>query len=206
MDAAALLALVDVLPEQRDAVLERALGIDAPVASAPPGAELIGYHASGLAPVCRMVRDVPIRASDVFVDLGAGRGKVIALVRALSGARVRGIELQRELISTAVRGVELEHADVRTASLDEGTVFFLYTPFTGPVVREVGERLRRVAERHAIVVCTLGFTLDAEWLRARETDAFWLTVYDSVVPGVAPREQVRVDFDERLERLAYERR
>jgi hypothetical protein len=194
-------------PSLRDSAIEAALGIADARDPKSPGADLIGYHASGLAPICRVVLDVPVVRSDVFVDLGAGRGKVLAIVRALTGARVRGVELQRELVDGAVRGIELECADVRAASLDDGTVFFLYTPFIGAVLAEVLERLHAVARRRAIVVCALGLTLPCPWLVAREGDAFWLTIYDSVVDGVAARAaRPEVPNDERLERLAFERR
>jgi hypothetical protein len=81
------------------------------------------------------------------------------------------------------------HADARDADLDDGTVFFLYVPFTGPVLTGVLRRLRAIAERRAIVVCALGLDVDREapWLARRPIDSFWLAVYDSVVPGVAPR-------------------
>jgi hypothetical protein len=66
-------------------------------------------------------------------------------------------------------------------------VFFLYVPFTGAVLGRVLERLPDVARRHAIVVCALGVDLAAPWLAQRPLDAFWLSLYDSVVEGVPAR-------------------
>ena len=79
--------------------------------------------------------------------------------------------------------------EARHADLDDGTVFFLYAPFTGPVLAEVMDRLEIVARRRAIVICALGLDLPprARWLRPRPTDAFWLTIYDAALPGAAPR-------------------
>ncbi|MFT3712640.1 MAG: hypothetical protein QM817_33745 [Archangium sp.] len=204
--AAELLALAELPASERDAALDTLLDLTPPRDSSSPGDNLIGYHASGLAPVCRAVLDVPMMASDVFIDLGAGRGRVVAIVSALTRSRTRGIELQPELVAAPARGVTLEHADARTASLDDGTVFFLYTPFTGSVLAEVLSRLELVARHHAIVVCALGFTLPCAWLTPRETDAFWLTIYDSVVAGVPSRTSTSQVPDERLVRLAHERR
>jgi SAM-dependent methyltransferase len=192
--------LASLPPHRRDAATEELLGIagsPAGAADAPPGEHLIGYHASGVASIVRALLEVPVVPRDVVVDLGAGLGKVVLLARLLTGATARGIELQAELALRARAAASLleldvrfEHADARHADLDDGTVFFLYLPFTGPVLAEVLSHLRTVAERRAIVVCALGVDLDrvAPWLVARPLDAFWLSIYDSSVPGVPARD------------------
>jgi hypothetical protein len=50
-------------------------------------------------------------------------------------------------------------------------------------------RLRALASRRAIVVCSLGLDVDREepWLARRPLDSFWLSIYDSVHPQVPPR-------------------
>ncbi|HZU82088.1 MAG TPA: methyltransferase domain-containing protein [Polyangiaceae bacterium] len=188
--------LASLPPSRRDVAIEERLGIAAHPSDRPPGEHLIGYHASGVAPLVRTVLEVPVVADDVVVDLGAGLGKVVLLVRLLTGASVRGIELQPALVRRARQAaarlavdVAFIEGDAREADLDVGTVFFLYLPFTGPVLSEVLRRLRRVACRHAIVVCSLGLDLHAEapWLSRRAIDSFWLTIYDSISPDVPPR-------------------
>jgi hypothetical protein len=198
MRAASLLAwLASLPPSERDAAVEEHLGLaDAAPPSTPPGEDLIGYHASGVAPIVRMLLEVPVVAGDVLVDLGAGLGKVVLLTRLLTGATARGIELQPALVdrareAAAKLGVDVSftQGDARHVDLDGGTVFFLYLPFTGPALADVVARLRTVASRRAIVVCALGVELDREapWLVRRPVDSFWLTIYDSAVPGVLPR-------------------
>jgi SAM-dependent methyltransferase len=197
MHAPALLAwLASLPPGERDRAVEEYLGIRAPASPAPPGDHLVGYHPGGVAPILRMLIEVPVVADDVLVDLGAGLGKVTVLAALLTGATARGIELQPALVerareAAARRGVEVcfDRGDARQTDLDEGTVFFLYLPFTGHVLAEVMRRLHAVALRRAIVVCALGLDLDREapWLARRPLDSFWLTLYDSVVPGVLPR-------------------
>lgn len=192
-----LVWLSSLPPRARDVAVEQILGIaEPPPSSAPPGDDLIGYHASGLAPIVRALVEVPVLADDVVIDLGAGLGKVVLLAHLLAGASARGIEIQSSLVRRARDaagrlgvGVRFTHADARDAALDDGTVFFLYTPFTGPALARVLARLREVAQRRAIVVCGLGIDLDhrAPWLVPRPTRSFWLTIYDGVVPGVPPR-------------------
>jgi SAM-dependent methyltransferase len=195
---AELLDWLSGLPEHaRDAAIERFLGIDDPsVSAAPPGEELIGYHASGVASVVRALIEVPVSLDDVVVDLGAGLGKVVFLTRLLTGARARGIELQAGLVDRArasAKRLELDvpfaHGDVRESDIDDGTVFFLYLPFTGSALTDVVRRLHAVAIRRAIVVCALGVDLgrEASWLAPRPTDSFWLTIYDSTVADASPR-------------------
>jgi SAM-dependent methyltransferase len=198
MRGPALLAwLASIPPSERDAAVEAHLGIVPAPAPTPPGDHLVGYHASGIAPIVRMLSEVPVTAEDVVIDIGAGMGKVALLTRLLTGATARGIEVQPALVNKAreaavrggVDGVRFVEGDARHADLDDGTVFFLYAPFTGPVLTEVVRRLGAVASRRAIVVCSLGIDVDrvAPWLARRPIESFWLTIYDSVHPGVPLR-------------------
>jgi SAM-dependent methyltransferase len=193
--------LLALPPSERDAALERSLGIDGEVSSSAPGPELIGYHASALAPVVAALLETGADEEDVFVDLGCGLGKVTALARMISGARVRGIEVQEQLISRAPKldGVEYFLGDVRDAPLDDGTIFYLYNPFSGDVLSQVLRRLRAVAQKRHLVICTLGLSLQEEWLAARPFEHFWLQIFDSL--GFPPRVRTR-PTDARLARLA----
>jgi SAM-dependent methyltransferase len=182
-------------PRERDAAFERMLGIDGSGQAATLGGELVGYNPSGVAPIVRAVIEAPIGAEDVFVDLGSGLGKVTALVHLLTGARACGVELQPALASEArARAADLAldlsyvAEDARLAELAQGTVFFLYLPFTGATLAAVIERLRLEAGKRPIVVCALGLDLGGvSWLRPRGIDSFWLEIYDSRCPGVPAR-------------------
>ena len=37
------------------------------------------------------------------------------------------------------------------------------------------------------MLCALGLDLRADWIAARPTDEFWLTIYDTRIAGAAPR-------------------
>ncbi len=184
--------------DSRDRALEELLGIARPVdqLGGAPGADRMPYMPSAIAPVVRAVLDVPITRDDVFVDLGAGLGKAAMAVHLLTGARARGVELQPALVAAAnararelaLDGVEFVQADALEADLDDATVVFLYLPFTGDVLAGVLRRLEAVARRRQLVICTLGLDLrGADWIAARPTEEFWLSIYDSRVPGAVPR-------------------
>jgi SAM-dependent methyltransferase len=188
--------LAAVRPEERDRAIDARFGLEADApSSAPPGDDLIGYHPSGVAPIVRALLEVPVAPDDVFVDLGAGLGKVVLLAALLTGAAARGIELQpalvvraREAASRLGLAVRFDHGDVREADLGDGTVFFLYLPFTGGALAVVLDRLRVIAAKRQIVVCALGVDLDrTSWLARRSLADFWLALYDSTVSGAAPR-------------------
>lgn len=181
---------------ERDAAVERWLGIaETPVAVAPLCDDGIGYHPSGVAAIVDALREARVGPDDVFVDLGAGTGKVAMLTHLLTGARVHGIEVQPDLVERA-RHLAAQHgldrvtfacADAREADLHEGTVFYLYLPFTGRTLATVMARLRVEARHRPIRVCALGMELHAcDWLTPRAGTAFWLTVYESAMLPRAP--------------------
>jgi len=189
--------LAGLPPSERDPAVEARLGIGGlSPDSAAPGEHLIGHHASAIAQIVRVLIEVPVVPSDVVVDLGSGLGKFVLLARLLTGATARGIEIQGGLVERARRAsaalgveVDLVEGDARDAQLHDGTVSFLYAPFTGPVLDAVALRLRTVARQRGIVVAALGVDLGraAPWLVPRKVESFWLTIYDSDEPGASPR-------------------
>ncbi|AKV04077.1 hypothetical protein AKJ09_10740 [Labilithrix luteola] len=184
-----LRAWLDAIPEDaRDRELEALFGIGL-ASDESPGRDLIGYHAAGVRPILHMIDEVPITEDDVFVDIGAGLGKAVLLTALLTGARSRGIEIQATLVARAIEAAARLGANAsfvggdardEETELDDGTVFFLYLPFTGEALQRVLDRLKRVADDHPIVVCTLGLDLPKQrWLRRRDVDDFWLSIYDA---------------------------
>jgi hypothetical protein len=142
-----------------------------------------------------MVREVPLRPDDAFVDLGSGLGRVAILAHLLSGARALGVEIQEPLVhgararcaALALDAVSFVHGNTADLELD-GSVFFLYAPFNGELLTRTVRRIEAVARRRAIVVCAVGFELrDVPWLAPRATSSPLLTLYDSHVPGVPGR-------------------
>jgi 2-polyprenyl-3-methyl-5-hydroxy-6-metoxy-1,4-benzoquinol methylase len=117
--------------------------------------EMVPYQQTPSRYVFDMVDREHITANDVFVDIGSGLGQVAILVNLLTGASVRGIEVDAKLCDYAattarelgLTNVRFENVDARAASYDEGTVFFMYKPFTGSILAEVMKRLRLTGGR-----------------------------------------------------------
>ncbi len=170
------------------------------VGAVPPqrvalGPEMVPYQPTPARAILALVQRAAIGPDDVLYDVGAGLGWVVILVALLSGARARGIELEpayceyaaRSARRLKVRGVQFARGDARAAPLTGGTVFFLYTPFRGALLRDVLERLRRHAKAGPIRVCTLGpctaEVARATWLaraNRRSASADDVTVFHSI--------------------------
>jgi predicted RNA methylase len=122
-----------------------------------------------------------ISANEVLVDLGSGLGHVPLLVSACTGARCIGIELDPGRVASSrqcaeklnLDRVSFLEQDAREADLSAGAIFYLYTPFTGSILRTVLNSLRNEAAARPIKVCTFGpctrTVANEPWLQAKKT-------------------------------------
>nr|WP_230688022.1 class I SAM-dependent methyltransferase [Hymenobacter ruricola] len=118
-----------------------------------------------------------ISAHDTFYDLGSGLGQVPLLVRLLSGATTAGVEIEpaycryAQACADALRltRVRFLNADARAVDYADGTVFFLFTPFTGQILARVLGRLRQVGQHQPLRIFSYGPGTQAlaqePWLR-----------------------------------------
>jgi len=177
----------------RDVWVDELLGIEElppDVPDLPRGS--VPYLPSGVDEILAMVREVPVEPDDELVDLGSGLGRVVVLAHLLSGARASGVEIQEPLVQSArarcaalaLSAVSFVHADAADAELD-GSIFFLYAPFTGETLARVLARLEEIARRRPVVVCAVALELhDVPWLVPRTTSCASLAIYDSQrLPG-----------------------
>ncbi len=169
-------ALLDVPPSERDAWLDLVFGLGEPPDDGP---ELprgcVPYLPCSVDAVLRMVEQVPIRATDVVVDVGSGLGRAAALVHLLSGAAVIGLEVQPRLVAAsrdlaarlpASRMSCIEgDATMLTGFITIGSIFFLYCPFSGERLAKVLRDLELIARTRTIRVCSVDLPLPpCAWL------------------------------------------
>jgi len=98
-----------------------------------------------------------------LIDFGCGKGRVLLAAAHFEIAKIIGVEFDPQLCATARgnlsryggrRGAgnpplcwEVIHADVVEFDIpSEANLFFLYNPFSGPVLSAVAERIRRACE------------------------------------------------------------
>jgi len=148
-----------------DELVGGVLDFDPPDASATAlSDDMVFYQPTPARHVFAMLARTALGSSDVLVDLGSGLGHVPLLAGICTDARAIGIELEpayvacarQVAVDLAVPRVEFLQQDARTVDFSSGTVFYLYTPFRGAIMREVLERLRTEAVRRDIRICTFG--------------------------------------------------
>ncbi len=130
----------------------------------PRQAEQVFYQPTPARHIFSLIDLTALSAADVLVDLGSGLGHVPLLVSICTAARSIGIELEPAYITCArqcVHSLNLNRVaflqqDARVADLSTGTVFYLYTPFTGSILRTVLKRLQCEAEARPIRVYSYG--------------------------------------------------
>lgn len=126
--------------------------------------EMVPYQPTPVRHILRLIAASLLSEDDVFVDLGSGLGHVPLLVSMLAGVRSVGIEVQAAYVASAqqcaeslrLSRVRFVAQDARAADLSRGTVFYLYSPFRGSILREVLSMLRRESMRRSIKICSLG--------------------------------------------------
>jgi SAM-dependent methyltransferase len=143
--------------------------------------EMVFYQPTPARHILSLIGLTALDASDVLVDIGCGLGHVPLLVSACTDAQCMGIELDETYVECARRcaqklnlnRVTFIRQDAREADLSSGTVFYLYTPFTGSILDDVLGMLRREAARRPIRICTFGpcahLIAEERWLEAMET-------------------------------------
>jgi hypothetical protein len=134
------------------------------IADVAPAPEMVFYQPTPVRHILRLIAVSALSAADVLVDLGSGLGHVPMLASILTGARSIGIEVEPAYVACArecalslgLSRVTFVRQDARTADLSAGTIFHLYTPFTGTILTHVLERLRSEGSGRPIKISTLG--------------------------------------------------
>jgi SAM-dependent methyltransferase len=109
----------------------------------------------------RALKDLNPTTSDVFVDLGSGKGKALLIAGLLPYKRVTGVEMDKELSRLAERNIDRARARLRaekvecvTASVlewlipDDASVIFMFNPFIGKTFSAVMSKIFESYDRN----------------------------------------------------------
>jgi hypothetical protein len=155
--------------------------------------EMTAYQPTPARHILDLIASCGFSNDDILVDLGSGLGHVPLLVSALTGIRTVGVEIQPDYAASAqeaaqalnLRRVEFGAEDARMTDLSSGTVFYMFSPFTGSIFTDVLCGLRKQSKERQIRICSLGpctCVLQGQtWLRATElTDTERIAVFKSL--------------------------
>ena len=163
---------------------------DPPPAHPPDG--MVFYQPTPARHIFHLLRLTALTAADVLIDLGCGLGHVPLLTSICTGACGIGIEREAAYVALARRCAEqlkLDRVtfcqqDARDADLSTGTVFYLYTPFTGSILSSVLHRLQQESRSRPIRIGTFGPCTETianeKWLQSEtRPDPDHITVFCS---------------------------
>ena len=148
----------------RDELVSGVLSLGEPGDTAALAPEMVFYQPTPARHVFDLLGRLELGADDVLVDLGSGLGHVPLLAAICTRARGAGIEIEPAYVRSAracAQDLRLANAhfmqgDAREADFAIGSVFYLYTPFSGAILRSVLDALRDEAGRRAFRVCSFG--------------------------------------------------
>jgi hypothetical protein len=147
--------------------------------------EMVPYQPTPARHIFELIGRTALTERDFLIDLGSGLGHVTLMASICTSASCTGIELEPSYVDCAqksarslnLNNVRFIQGDVRAADLSHGTIFYLYTPFIGTILRDVLNSLRQEAVRREIRICTFGpctrVVVEERWLSvigALETD------------------------------------
>ncbi|OOG49059.1 class I SAM-dependent methyltransferase [Rhodanobacter sp. C01] len=167
----------DYLDELVSGILQLDQPDDEAIEVAP---EMVFYQPTPARVIFDLIERLELTGQDVLIDLGSGLGHLPLLAAICTSASCIGIELEAVYVDCAqssahalnLTRVTFIQQDARAADLSSGTVFYLYTPFTGTILRAVLDSLRHEASSRAIRVCAFGPCVQAvatePWLQAIE--------------------------------------
>lgn len=155
----------DVAYHDLDLFVNGLLKLDLPVGElCQIDPDMVAYQPTPARLIFELIEKADLGPDDVFFDIGSGLGQVAILVALLTGATTKGIEFQPIYCDYSRRcaqrlhlsNVEFINQDARRVDYSTGTVFYMYTPFRGDMLKAVLERLRCVAQQRVIRLCTYG--------------------------------------------------
>jgi SAM-dependent methyltransferase len=126
--------------------------------------EMVFYQKTPARIIFKLARLAKLKEDDVFFDIGSGLGQVAILVNLIIGATAKGIEYEPAYCDYAnacvlklnLSNVEFINADALKGDYSQGTIFFLYTPFEGSMLKNMLEILQKESLLRTIRIFTYG--------------------------------------------------
>lgn len=135
-----------------------------PEQTRPLEPEMVFYQKTPARIIFELMKKARLTKNDVFFDIGSGLGQVTMLVNLLAGIRTVGVEFDPAFckyseecaVTLGLQDVAFFNVDAREADYSHGTIFFMYTPFSGKMLQNVLDILRKESLKKEIRIITYG--------------------------------------------------
>lgn len=142
------------------------------------GGDNCAYAGCQWLPLRRALKDLEPKPSDVFVDLGSGKGKALLIAGRLPYRRVVGVEIDDKLSQYARHNIKLAHPRLRAQQVDsvtanvlewpipdETSLIFMYNPFIGQTFRTaMGQIFQSYDRKPRDLHIVYGYPWEHDWL------------------------------------------
>ncbi|MBP7134515.1 hypothetical protein KBA73_04840, partial [Patescibacteria group bacterium] len=134
-----------------------------------------GFNWTPYESIRELFHELPLSDSDVLYDLGSGYGRVPLYGSIINEkTQFKGIELVPDRVRESAACVErlglqnisFTEANVLDQDFSDGTVFFLFNPFSRETMERVFDKLTELARTKKIRVCSMGgLPFNVPWLK-----------------------------------------
>jgi precorrin-6B methylase 2 len=172
---------------------EYKLGINTRVMAQAPVPDSGHYVPHNYSLIWAILHSLPLSSSDVFVDIGCGKGRVICCAARFNIREVTGVEISKNLCEIAERNavrlsrrrapITIINTPAQDCDYLNGTVFYLFNPFGALTLRRVLLKIQLSLSAHPRFVRVVYVNPQHESLFHAHD---WLELYDRWEPGRHP--------------------
>ena len=125
-----------------------------------------------------LIDQVKTQPGKSFFDIGSGAGQIVLLMALFTDKMCVGIELNEYLHNKALeasrslglQNVEFINSDARTVAYDKADMFYMFSPFYGPVLDEMFSKIEPLFKDKSRVMIGAGDFVErlkrTSWLKA----------------------------------------
>lgn len=149
------------------------------------GSDSVPYSTSSYRTIMGILHNLSLKSSDVFVDIGCGKGRVLCCASRFRIREVVGIEADESLCATAQRNAEkargkkspirIINAAAQEFDYRAGTVYYLFHPFGAATLNQVLARIEQSLQLHPREIRIVYLNPAADFLLRKNN---WLEMYE----------------------------
>lgn len=169
---------------------EYMLGINTRGTAEVPEPDSGHYVTTNYSLIWAILHNLALSSSDVFVDIGCGKGRVICCAARFNIRGVTGVEISKNLCEIAERNavrvsrrrapITIINTPAQDCDYLNGTVFYLFNPFGALTLRRVLTKIQLSVSAHPRLVRIVYVNPQHESLFQAHD---WLELYDRWEPG-----------------------